>query len=77
MTGDTGKTSVLERVRELYDRMEHDSAMEKAFLEDRDAFLRDNGFDPGEVEEALRALLQARVAGFQDVIQAADRKLQD
>lgn len=76
MTGESGKTSVVERVRELYERMEHDASMEKAFLEDRNAFLKANGFEPKEVEQALQALLRARVSGFRDVIEASEKKLQ-
>ncbi len=68
---------VLEKLRNLYERMEHDAKMEKAFVEDRDAFLKANGFDPKEVRGLLEAVNRGRVAGFKDVLNAQEKKLSE
>ena len=44
---------LLDRLRDLHERMEHDAELEGAYLKDQDAFHRAHGFDPKEVEAAL------------------------
>lgn len=66
---------MLERLRDLHEKMEHDAEMEAAYLKDRDAFHRSHGFNPEEVEEALEELGRQRIAGYQGVLEAYGKKL--
>ncbi len=66
---------MLERLRDLHEKMEHDAEMEAAYLKDRDAFHRSHGFNPEEVEEALEELGRQRIAGYKGVLEAHGKKL--
>lgn len=66
---------MMERLRELHQKMEHDAELESAYVKDRDAFHRAHGFDPAEVDEALKDLHEQRIAGYKGVLEAHGKKL--
>jgi hypothetical protein len=66
---------LLDRLRDLHERLEHDAELEEAYLKDQDAFHRDHGFDPKEVEAALAELGRQRIAGYKGVLEAHGKKL--
>ncbi len=71
----TDDRPMLERLRELHEKMEHDAELEGAYLKDRDAFHRAHGFDPAEVDKAIKELNEQRIAGYKGVLDAHGGKL--
>ena len=50
----------LKKLEELYERLERDPNLEKAFLEDKTKFLKDHGFNAEEVNKLISDLQKSR-----------------
>ncbi len=75
MTQTPDDRSMLDRLRDLHEKLEHDAALEQAYLKDQDAFHRAHGFDPKEVGAALEKLSRQRIDGYKGVLEAHGKKL--
>ncbi len=75
MTQTPDDRPMLDRLRDLHERVEHDAELERAFLDDQDAFHRAHGFDPEEVNAALKELSRQRIDGYKGVLDAHGKKL--
>ena len=62
-------------MEELYERLEKEPDLEKQFLEDKNKFLIDHGFEPDEVEIMLKELHKNRLKELSSVLKEHEGKL--
>ena len=63
------------KLEELYERLEKEPDLEKQFLEDKNKFLIDHGFEPDEVEIMLKELHKNRLKELSSVLKEHEGKL--
>ncbi len=63
------------KLEELYERLEREPDLEKQFLEDKNRFLIDHGFEPEEVEIMLKELHKKRLNELSSVLKEHENKL--
>jgi len=65
----------LKKLEELYERLERDPNLEKAFLTDKAKFLQDHGFTEEEVNKLINDLQKSRLDELSSVLKDHGAKL--
>ena len=63
------------KLEKLYERLEREPDLEKKFLEDKNKFLVDHGFEPDKVEIMLEELQKNRLKELSSVLKEHEEKL--
>ena len=78
MGGSTESNTVpknLKKLEALYEKLERDPNLEKAFLTDKKKFLEKHGFNEKEVNKLINDLQKARVDELSSVLKEQEEKL--
>ena len=76
--GNTNSNTVpenLKKLEALYEKLERDPNLEKAFLTDKKKFLEDHGFNEEEVNNLINDLQKERIAELSSVLKEQEEKL--
>ncbi|MDG2268487.1 MAG: hypothetical protein P8L69_06140 [Alphaproteobacteria bacterium] len=65
----------LKKLEALYERLERDPNLEKAFLEDKTKFLKDHGFSEAEVNKLINDLQKSRNDALASVLKDHEAQL--
>ena len=65
----------LKKLEELYERLERDPNLEKAFLEDKTKFLNDHGFNEEEVNKLINDVQNSRNDALASVLRDHEAQL--
>lgn len=65
----------LKKLEELYEKLERDPNLEKAFLTNKKKFLEDHGFNEEEVNKLINDLQKNRLDELSSVLQEHENKL--
>jgi len=65
----------LKKLEELYEKLERDPNLEKAFLEDKTKFLNDHGFNEEEVNKLINDLQKSRNDALASVLRDHEAQL--
>jgi hypothetical protein len=78
MGGNTNSNTVpenLKKLEALYEKLERDPNLEKAFLTDKNKFLEDHGFTEEEVNKLINDLQKSRLDELSSVLKEQEDKL--
>lgn len=76
--GNTNSNTVpenLKKLEELYEKLERDPNLEKAFLTNKKKFLEDHGFKEEEVDHLINKLQRDRLSELSSVLKEQEEKL--
>ena len=65
----------LKKLEELYEKLERDPNLEKAFLTNKKKFLEDHGFNEEEVNKLINDLQKSRLEELSSVLKEQEEKL--
>jgi hypothetical protein len=78
MGGSTESNTVpknLKKLEALYEKLERDPNLEKAFLTDKKKFLEEHGFNEKEVNKLIDDLQKSRIDELSSVLKEQEEKL--
>ena len=66
---------LIEKIKNLYEKLERDPVLEKEFLEDEKKFLENQGFNYEEVKDIIQNIQTQRMDDLAEVLKQHDEKL--
>ncbi len=66
---------LIEKIKDLYEKLERDPVLEKEFLEDEKKFLENQGFNYEEVKDIIQNIQTQRMDDLAEVLKQHDEKL--
>jgi len=66
---------LIEKIKNLYEKLERDPVLEKEFLEDEKKFLENHGFNHEEVKDIIQNIQTQRMDDLAEVLKQHDEKL--
>jgi pantoate kinase len=65
----------MKKIKNLYEKIEIDPVLEKAFLQDEKTFVEKNGFNYDQVKEIIKEIKSERMAVLSEVLKEQEDKL--
>ena len=66
---------LMEKIKDLYEKLERDPALEKEFLEGEKQFIEKNGFNYEQVKEIIKEIHSSRLNELSEMLNEQDKKL--
>ena len=66
---------LIEKIKDLYEKLERDPVLEKEFLEGEKKFLENHGFNHEEVKDIIQNIQTQRMDDLAEVLKQHDEKL--